>query len=411
MNYFHDIGDINAIEESDLDNIKCISKFNINKEILHFLWETVRYTITNRSILCRTEDVVKEFKYSGELPSKLDVANNLESSDIETSWENRIKYEIFDDEYTLLSIRSNKDKDKNMKFVNGGDVLRFDHVLEGRVTVKFNENYLIIVINNRNYKQRKNKNPVEIILIKVIVKNNEENVLIEILRTNLCERFPSCDNNITDIRFDMNMISNVPSKLLIVWGSMGETFLVTFNINTLQFSTLFKLNVQFAAPFYCYHNILKEVIIILDTSNFIVYVIKETAENSFYIYKQSAPKISGVTDMFGATCCCNRNNEIILFFTAEKDFHWRFDNIFIYDVLNDEMHNNLFRHLEFENYATLVFFNRTCEELFLADVNHLSIYGYKSKVRSLKKTCQMLVSLQYTSEQLKQMNLPKFILS
>jgi len=209
----------------------------------------------------------------------------------------------------------------------------------------------------------------------------------------------------------MNMLSNMPSKLLIVWGSMRQTFLVTFNINTLQFSALFQLNVHLADTFYCYHNVLKEVIIVFDTSNLIVYVIKETTKNSLYIYKQSALKISDITDVFNSSCCCNRNNEIILFFTGEKDFHERFDNIFIYDVLNDEMHNNLFRHFEFENYASLVFFNRTYEEIFIADANHLSIYGYKSKVRSLKKTCQMLVSLQYTSEQLKQMNLPKYILS
>jgi len=126
----------------------------------------------------RTENIVNKFKYSGELPTMPDVANNLlESSDIETSWENRIKYEIFENKYTLLSIRSNKDKEKNMKFANGGEVLRIDHVLEGRLTVKFNENYLIIVIGYRNYKQRMDNYPVEIILIKFIVKNNEENVL------------------------------------------------------------------------------------------------------------------------------------------------------------------------------------------------------------------------------------------
>jgi len=116
------------------------------------------------------------------------------------------------------------------------------------------------------------------------------------------------------------MLSNMPSKLLIVWGSMRQTFLVTFNINTLQFSALFQLNVHLADTFYCYHNVLKEVIIVFDTSCLTVYVIKETAENSFYIYKQSALKISGVTDVFNSSCCCNRNNEIILFFSGEKDF-------------------------------------------------------------------------------------------
>jgi len=162
------------------------------------------------------------------------------------------------------------------------------------------------------------------------------------------------------------MLSNMPSKLLIVWGSMRQTFLVTFNINTLQFSALFQLNVHLADTFYCYHNVLKEVIIVFDTSNLIVYVIKETTKNSLYIYKQSALKISDITDVFNSSCCCNRNNEIILFFTGEKDFN----HVFIYDVLNDEMHNNLFSHLEFENYTSMVFFNPACEEIFIADANH-----------------------------------------
>jgi len=141
MNYFHELDSINRIKQSNLDGMECISKFTINEEAVDLFQETKLFTITNGSILCRTDEVVKKFEYSGKLPSEPEFLPNnfLESSDIEKSWGNRIKYEVIQNEYTLLSICSNKKEDQKMKFVNGEEVLRFDYALEGKLTVKFKE--------------------------------------------------------------------------------------------------------------------------------------------------------------------------------------------------------------------------------------------------------------------------------
>jgi len=414
MNYFHHIDEINKIEESDLNNITCVSKFVI-KEVDYKVFLDCDVSVTNHAFVCRTEKTVKNFEYSGNLQSEPEfVANSfLESSDIETTWQNRIKYEVVENKYTLLSIRNNLEKDRNLKFVNGEEVLRFDYVLEGKLHVKFNEDYLTIVINYGNYKQRTDKNPVYLVLIKIVEKKNKNFEMVKLLKTNLCKYFPSC--NIAYITFNMNM----PSKLLLILGSRDSNSLATFNINTLQFSSSFKLNFHSSDYFYCYHNVLKEVIIFLDTYTFIVYVVKETT-NGFYIYKKSLLNIGNMTEVYGSYCCCNRSNKILLFVTASKDgaYDMMEDNVeimhelYLYDVLNDELITKLFGLFDTGSYRMFpVFFNRSGEEIFIADKNYLQVYVYKSKVRSLKKTCQMLVSLQYTSEQLKLMNLPKYILN
>jgi len=280
MNYFHDIDEINKIEESDLDNITCVSKFVIKEEDYKVFLEP-DVSVTNHAFVCRTKKTVKNFGYlpSGNLPSEPEfVANNfLESSDIETSWQNRIKYEVVENKYTLLSVRNNLN-DRNLKFANGEEVLQFDYVLEEKLHVKFNEDYLIIVINYGNYKQKKDKNPVEFILIKIVEKKNEDFVMVKMLKTNLRKYFPSC--NTAYITFNMNM----PSKLLLILRSSDSNSVATFNINTLKFSSAFKLNFHSSDCFYCYHNVLKEVLIFLDTYTF--FCVCSKRNNRWFLYLQ-----------------------------------------------------------------------------------------------------------------------------
>jgi len=202
--------------------------------------------------------------------------------------------------------------------------------------------------------------------------------MVKILRTNICERFPNC-KTIVDVKFNMNMPTNMPFKLLLY---IDYNSLLTFNVNTLEFSALFKLSVYYTQPFYCYHNVLKEVIITVDTLNFVVYVIKETSESLLYIYKKINLSIGDMTDIAGASCCYNRNNEVILFlFTAENNDidvieEERVENstdLFMYDVLNDKMHSKLFGP-SMNHYLCPVFFNGTCEEIFISDINHLWVF-------------------------------------
>jgi len=190
---------------------------------------------------------------------------------------------------------------------------------------------------------------------------------------------------------------------------------MTFNIKTLQLSPLFNLKKECENDthvFYCYSNIHKDIIIFVaeHDAEYYLYIIKESKENCLYISKETwLPEPEGYT-FHNISCCNNRNNEIILFITVIAE-HGFCDRIYYYDVLNGNRCKPFYNcNASDDVYNSKVFFNPTGEEIFVEEENQLDVYVYKSKIRSLKRTCQILVLEQYSSEQLNLMNLPKYLL-
>jgi len=253
------------------------------------------------------------------------------------------------------------------------------------------------------------------ILVKVIPKSDNKFMLVEIFQTNLYDipSFNLPNLRVERIIFNSSMNS---SKLLLVLRGNLNSFITTFNIKNLQFSALFDLEqckpFPFYRFFYCYNNLLSDVIIFLTGNN--VYIIRQSNDNSLYIYQKTLLPISVEYMIRNISCCNNRHNEIILFINAiflnEIDDSQKC-SILSYDVLNGKacktFHNC---DTNFDSYNAKVFFNSTGEEIFVKHKNQLDIYVYNSKVRSLKQTCQIIVLKQYSSEQLNLMNLPKYLL-
>jgi len=107
--------------------------------------------------------------------------------------------------------------------------------------------------------------------------------------------------------------------------------------------------------------------------------------------------------MYGFSLCNNRNNEIILLCATDMDEEEEVE-------IDEERFMILKICVSYINVPLEIFFNHTGEEIFIVKDNTLSVFVYKSHVKSLKQTCQMIVLDQYTSEQLNQMDLPKNIL-
>jgi len=170
--------------------------------------------------------------------------------------------------------------------------------------------------------------------------------------------------------------------------------------------------------YYFYHNILKDVVIIVDNHHChhsMVYVLKVSLDNCLYIYKSATvPMVIG----YGFSLCNNRNNEILLLCAEDMDGYERVEieeevfyanvHFLAHDILKEKLYKRLC--VSYINVPMEIFFNRTGEEIFIVKDNTLSVFVYKSHVRSLKQICQIIVLDQYTSEQLNQMDLPKNIL-
>jgi len=239
-------------------------------------------------------------------------------------------------------------------------------------------------------------------MINIIHKSNNEESLVEVFQT-IFNDMPFYQALFSSGSFVESLIFN-SSNLLLVWKCYTGTFyLLTFNIKTLKFSSLLELNrcKENRNSFYkvCYYhsNILQDVIIFMEEG--IVYIVKESMDNHLYIYKKiSLPEWNMLENIF---CCHNRNNEIILFidaFTIELGEVGKI--VALYDVLNGKTRQILFNYPDPFDPNSKIFFNRTGEEIFIVHKNQLDKYVYKSKVRSLKRTCQILVLEQYSSEEL-----------
>jgi len=128
---------------------------------------------------------------------------------------------INENKETLLYVRDEKN-DLNMKFLNGEEFYRFNR-FDRIVTVECNGNYLAIVMNEA---VGDTPYPVHFILIKVIKKKNEDEVLMLSLREKLHKSF---FHGGIKLKFH----ENDPLKLLLC----NFTDIVTCDINTLKLSS------------------------------------------------------------------------------------------------------------------------------------------------------------------------------
>jgi len=146
-------------------------------------------------------------------------------------------------------------------------------------------------------------------------------------------------------------------------------------------------------------------------AGFDLYIIKESNKNCLYISKESSVPLPKGYIIPEINLCNNRNNEIILFIhNSIKSEFGDMSIILSFDVLLGKTCKTFHQFNNTLGFDRDVFFNSTGEEIFVKQGNRLEIYVYKSKVRSLKQTCQILVWEQYSSEQLDRMNLPKYLL-
>jgi len=413
MQYFLGKEEINKINVGNFDEIKCIARYSITEEDKRNFSLGTRFTVENNAILCRNVDFFTKFLYLGSLPSES--GENLPSSNytFETTLEKRVHYEVVEDKYTLLYVREIS-SNKNILFDNGMESLRLNDVIHTIKITELHNNYLVII--TERYEMSSGEVIDGFILVKVIPKRDNKFRLVEIFQTNLHD-IPSfkLPNLLVDrIIFNSSMNS---SKLLLVLKENSNLFIMTFDIKTLRFSALFDLEkckpFYIFTIFYCYNNLLNDLIILHTCNN--VHIIRQSNDDSLYIYKKTLIPIPTGYMVHNISCCNNRNNEVILFVNAliesELDESCIILNL---DVLNgktcQKFHNcnTLIENFDFFNIQ--LFFNPTGEEIFVKHESLLEIYVYKSNVRSLKQTCQILVLEQYSIEQLNLMNLPKYIL-
>jgi len=338
-----------------------------------------------------------------------------------STWGDCIKLKKVEDKYTLLSICNNvRIRNKtSMMFDNGVEVIKFNDKLDEVQAIKLINNHLLAIVVGKNAYRcqllQQPEGPSYFILIKI---NDKDNTLTEVYRKKLSNILPKFEY--AKIIYDVN----VPSKLLIITEKLASHVMISFNMDDLQFSSslVLKKTECFAWDniFYCYNNILKDLIIFVDAENFMVNIIRETLDGSkLYIYKNTFLKMpSEICSINNVSCCNNRRNEIILSFNAgvyiKKDHES--DTVLMYDVLKDQLHTKLCDIDGGEiNSEVLFFFNQTGEEIFMAEENEeldeysLSVYVYKSKVQHLKTLCQIVMMDRYSNEQLQHMKLPKYI--
>lgn len=286
---------VDEIKESELDELKCLVEF---KDV--FILESVglRY---NPSLKFQTfrfqrlDDIVN--LQCRENISKSMLPIEFKSNFIKISKEKcvySLKCKVINDEYTQLLM---KNKQENVKFNNEEQFLHFNHPFDKITCKAFTDNYLSITTSNyyQGYYEDL-KQPVYFILFKVKEKNNNEKILTEIFRQNLDDLFAHC--NVENLQFNANL-----SKILLSIEVNITPLLITFDINTCKFpnkqgilSTFEVLDCSFPDEipplifwpdiWYGYHHCLKEVIVIPIMKTSTVYIIKQSTQQGFYIFKQ-----------------------------------------------------------------------------------------------------------------------------
>jgi len=213
--------------------------------------------------------------------------------------------------------------------------------------------------------------------------------------------------------FNLNKLS---PKFLLRMKSDTTEFLTVFNIKTLQFTTTFEtkeFNMFNPYLFYCYNNLHGDLIILAEPATGKIHIVKESIHHCLYHHNTDLISLPDGFEIEEIFCCNNRYNDVLFYIYAER--YTDDDDACIFnDVLRCKIS---IRNLCFPNEDQIglicpVFFNPTGEEVFiLQNMNKLNVFVYKSKVKCLKKICQVIVLQQYPMEQLMQMNLPKGILT
>jgi len=425
MDYFLGIDEIDKIKESNVEDMTCVAQYYITDEQVEYL--KGKTSVKNLCISgCKREiDLPKDVFGRGQIiktlfyPGLSSVNESLDSMDkISEFLKDRVQLRIEKNVCTFLSVCNDAVfYDKSFDFENREE-LRFDHAFTRILQAESNESYLAVEIGGYKQYCQEEVNPSYLLLIQIFNKNTKENMLKEIFRTKLDKYFP----NFKLIKIIFN--KNISSKLLLIMQNGISVYVVTFNISNLQFSTALKLEEELSSKLfyskfdsdgscglrednfnYLYHNILKDIIIIVLSDR--VYVVKQqVTSDSLFIYKSNIlPNSLG----YNHGVCTNRNNEIILFYAQDIELEDGDYNIgvLMYDILKNKLYEKL---CDSNGDSDSINFNDSGEEIFIVDENKLMVFVYKSKVRSLKSICQMLVLEQYTSEQLNLMSLPRNIL-
>jgi len=406
MEYFLGEDEIDQITESNLNDIKCVAQFSLTEDdMLSFLWGG-KVKVKDNAILIKhlDERILHKLIYHGR--------NTFlhHSEEFNETICDRMKTEVVDSRFTVISIRTEKEcentiQESNMKFNNGEEFMRFDYNFYSLLHC-YTENYIAIYTGRGGGSSHGSEaeemeasvtNKRYFVLIKM-----KEKILMEIFRLNLAEYFPKL--HVKEMRFN-KYSSNL---LFIMKNNSSVKILITFNVTTLKFSLPFQIKDDFVEDFvfYTFHNTLKDLILLINHKTSMLYIIKESLkDNALYIYQKTSLK-KHVQNIFTAYCCSNRTNEILLYIYGQTD---KIKNIFVYNVLNGIKNNCLFDRPRDDEYR--IFFNQSGEEIFvITDNNQLNVFVYRSKVNTLKSLCQLVVSQQFSNKQLVQMNLPRNIL-
>jgi len=306
-------------------------------------------------------------------------------------WKERIQLFIEEDR-TLLSIVD--DNNEFIKFNDGNNSVQFHYVFTEVFILGFNENYLVILTGTDFDNVEKH---LIIVDIKEINSNNK--IVKEVFRKNL--------NEGRNINAKTKVIFNttVP-KILFVSQIKSHVLLKTFDFKSLKFSSTVASQNEYIDPaniVYGYHDILKDIIVVVTNIGKMVTVLRESLQSGLYIYKQSKLNLEYVNS---SHCCINRSNSVVLFLHAiplSGDGISR--GIFVYDFLNEKISPK-----PFWNKNSDIFSNPSGEEIIVSEGNELNVFVYKSRIQNLKYICQVAVLDRYSKEELGKMNLPKTIL-
>jgi len=423
MEYFCGMKEICKIEDGGVEVRKCIAQFDIPLTNSPYATLKGRYIpyVLDHTIFYQEGNIIRRFmlKENALQLVSLNSQNIVLTGYLEESKEIIINWKIHThvlENKSKVYFRSYNSLDKFTKF-DKGEFLQFKNknVISH---LAFNDHYLAFVTKSYEYKEQLLS---FFVLIKIIQTDNNETKLEEIFSRRLNGPFSNYEVN--------GLLFNVksPKILLRMKKKVRESFdhIIVFHIDTLEFTPrygkkfIYKILEECYSLytdnnlFYTYHNILKEIVIVVNTDTRLVLVIAESPKIGLYIYK----KVRLMGGSFGVNLCNNRNNEIILLLKTHiytKIHTYLYKNvakILLHDILNDKIYNNIYdiNGKEVDSNCSRIFFNQSGEEIFIVDGSKLHVLVYKSQVATLKNLCQMIVLQQYSEVQLKRMNLPRNI--
>jgi len=389
---------IRKTEESDLNKIKCVAEldFNFDSDYL-----SLYKSLTNDySIICN--GTIRDISLK---------ENVLEICKAKICYLANCTYRRQNKAYFCFngSCSHNENIDQYIEF--NQNITRTTHV-------EYSNDYLVLIAEFKKRSDQYDDRFTDrcFLLCRIIHSGSDEIQLKEVFR----KMFDSSINHYKICKVIFNASSQ---NVLLIMQKETSAYLMTFDIETFQFTVKpwlvdgsFSIFTRKHWVFsYCYHNILKEIIIIVDRASKLVLIIKDTKENGIYLYKKSKinEDMNIIHRQITSFCSVNRSNNIVIYFKNGVRGGSNVCNILPYDVLKGKIYDPLCynNRTEFEA-SDGVFFNQSGEEIFVTkeDEHKLCVFVYKSNVNSLKYICQMIVLQQYTKEQLNQMSLPKYIL-